>query len=59
MSRPVDFGVCNGGKQVYQLLTWCDGENLETKQYVTGLKVGEALWKIHSVPTIENTEDWN
>ncbi|HEX2944795.1 MAG TPA: phosphotransferase, partial [Clostridia bacterium] len=25
MSRPIDFGVCNGGKNVYQLLSWCDG----------------------------------
>lgn len=66
MSRPVDFGICDGGKQVYQLLTWCDGENLEevfqmlseTEQYTTGLKVGEALRKIHSVSAQNGVEDW-
>lgn len=66
MPQPVDFGLCNEGKQVYQLLTWCDGENLETilpllpetEQYVTGLKVGEALRKIHSAPAIKQTVDW-
>ncbi len=66
MSRPVDFGLCNDGKQVYQLLTWCDGENLETvlpllseaEQYITGVKVGETLRKIHSAPSIEQTTDW-
>ncbi|MDR0904730.1 MAG: phosphotransferase, partial [Oscillospiraceae bacterium] len=26
-SRPVDFGVCDDGKSVYQLLTWIDGED--------------------------------
>ena len=66
MSRPVDFGVCGSGKQVYQMLTWCEGKNLEailpllteTKQYTTGLKVGEALRKIHSVPAPKNADDW-
>ena len=60
MSRPVSFGICNDNKNVYQLLTWCDGENLETvlslmsetEQYVTGLKAGEILRKIHSVPAL-------
>jgi serine/threonine-protein kinase len=67
MPRPVDFGVCNDGKNVYQLLTWCDGENLETvlptlsktKQYELGLKAGEILRKIHSIPAPDNLEDWS
>ena len=58
MSRPVDFGVCDDVKSVYQLLSWCEGKNLEdvlsamsdTEQYVIGLKAGEILRKIHSVP---------
>lgn len=67
MPCPVDFGVCNGGKNVYQLLTWCDGENLETvlytlsetKQYALGLKAGEILRKIHSIPAPDKLEDWS
>jgi len=70
MSRPVDFGICDEGKSVYQLLTWCDGENLdnvfnalsETEQYLLGVKAGEILRKIHSVPIAKadvTTADWN
>lgn len=67
MPRPVDFGVCNDGKNVYQLLTWCEGVNLETvlptlsqaEQYTLGLKAGEILRKIHSIPAPENLEDWS
>lgn len=29
MPNPVDFGTCNEGRSVYQLLTWCEGEELE------------------------------
>lgn len=25
MQQPADFGVCDGGRNVYQLLTWIDG----------------------------------
>jgi len=65
-SRPVDFGVCDGGKSVYQLLTWIDGEDAETvlptlseaEQYALGVKAGEILQKIHSIPAPENIEDW-
>ena len=70
MSRPIDFGICDNGKSVYQLLTWCDGEVLddvltafsETEQYQIGIKAGETLRKIHSVPIAGadiTTENWN
>ena len=67
MPNPVDFGLCNGGKNVYQLLTWCDGENLETllpalseiKQYSLGLKAGEILRRIHTIPAPDNLADWS
>lgn len=66
MPRPVDFGICDSGKSVYQLLTWCDGDNLEnklpslseTEQYTIGLKAGEILRKIHSIPAPDDIEDW-
>ena len=29
MSAPVEFGLCSGGEQVYMLLEWIDGRDLE------------------------------
>lgn len=58
MSEPVDFGVCNGGKNVYMVLSWIEGRDLkevlaglpEYEQYRLGRKAGEILKKIHSIP---------
>ncbi len=66
MQQPIDFGTCNGGKCVYVLLTWVDGEDAEkilpllseTQQYVLGLKSGEILRKIHSLSAPNTLEDW-
>ena len=66
MPRQIDFGVCDDGKKVYQLLSWVDGEDAETalplltetEQYVLGVKSGEILRKIHSIPTPKTQEDW-
>lgn len=65
-SRPVDFGVCGGGKNVYQLLTWVHGLDAEavlptlsvTEQYGLGVRSGEILQKIHSIPAPATQEDW-
>lgn len=65
-SRPVDFGVCGGGKNVYQLLTWVDGLDAEavlptlsvTEQYGLGVRSGKILQKIHSIPAPATQEDW-
>jgi serine/threonine-protein kinase len=67
MSQPLDFGECNGGKSVYQLLTWIDGEDAETvlptlseaEQYALGVKAGEILRKIHSISAPETQEEWS
>lgn len=67
MSRPVDFGLCDDDRSVYQLLEWVDGEALESilpiiseaEQYAFGLKAGELLLEIHSVPSLEGTKDWD
>lgn len=61
MSMPVEFGICNEGKNVYMLLTWLEGRDLEEilpglpkeKQYQLGRKAGEILKKIHSIPVDE------
>jgi len=66
LSIPVDFGICNNGKNVYQLLTWCDGETADAvlprlsfkEQYLLGVKAGQNLKKIHSIPAPPEIEDW-
>jgi len=66
MCRPVDFGICNDGKNVYQLLTWCEGVNAESilsslpeaEQYAVGKKAGEILQTIHSIPAPQDLDNW-
>jgi len=65
MCKPVEFGTCDDG--VYSIQSWIDGEDLETilpllsetEQYVLGLKAGETLRKIHSLPAPEKVSDWD
>lgn len=67
MSEPLDFGVCDNGKSVYSLLTWCDGEDAETvlpalseaEQYTIGVRSGEILKKIHSIPAPKGQQVWS
>ena len=64
MCAPVEFGTCTGG--VYSLQSWIDGEDLEaalpllseTEQYVLGLKSGEIIRKIHSIPAPKTQDGW-
>lgn len=56
MSQPIEFGVRD--EQVYMLLSWVDGEDLETvlprlpeeEQYRLGREAGTILRKIHLIP---------
>ena len=65
-SAPVAFGLYGGGRSVYQLLAWVDGEDAQTvlptltgtEQYALGLKAGVLLRKIHAVPAPQGMEDW-
>ena len=58
MSAPVEFGLCSGGEQVYMLLEWIEGRDLEEalpelsegEQYALGREAGKILRKIHSIP---------
>jgi len=64
MCKPVEFGTCPNG--VYSLQSWIDGEDLETilpllpetEQYVLGLKSGEIIRKMHSIPAPDTQEEW-
>lgn len=57
MSKPVDFGICNNGKNTYMVLSWVEGEDLEEalnemsekEQYEAGWRAGKILKQIHSI----------
>lgn len=65
MCMPIEFGTCEDG--VYILESWIDGEDAEAaipmlseaEQYVLGLKSGEILRKIHSIPSPKTQEEWS
>lgn len=65
MCRPVEFGTCDEG--VYTLHTWVDGKDAEdvipflpkNEQYVYGLKSGEILKQIHTIPAPAPQENWH
>ncbi len=58
MSMPRGFGVFDEGRQVYSILTWIEGEDMEKVlpklpediQYSLGRSAGSILRKIHSIP---------
>lgn len=66
MPKPIEFGICNGGKHVYMLLTWINGvavqdvirEKDEVLQYQLGYKSGILLRKIHDCSTTVSHKDW-
>lgn len=67
MSLPIDFGICDNGKSVYTLLSWVDGDEVETilpalpevDQYALGVRAGEILHKIHTNPSVKSIDDWS
>ena len=64
MCYPVEFGTCEEG--VYSIQSWIEGEDLETvlpdlsdaEQFVLGLRSGEIVRKMHSIPVPESQEEW-
>lgn len=64
MCKPIEFGICEGG--VYSLQSWIDGVDAEEfiptlpldKQYELGLKAGEIIRKIHSIPAPKDIPEW-
>lgn len=67
MPKVIDFGVCNGNKNVYTLLEWIDGQVVEElvpkidndKQYLLGYKSGKILRLIHSLPSNKDISNWS
>lgn len=66
MSQPIDFGICDDGKSVYQLLTWCEGSEAkellpslsDQEQYEFGWKAGQMLLKMESVESYPPSSKW-
>jgi len=64
MCRPIEFGTCADG--FYSLQTWIDGEDsdaalpllTDTEQYVLGLRSGEILRTMHTIPAPDTQEEW-
>ena len=58
LSAPREFGVCPGSGDVYMLLDWIEGRDLEEvlpglterEQYALGREAGEILRRIHGIP---------
>lgn len=66
-SKPYSFGLCDGGKTVYSLSGWLEGEDVEnalprmneTEQFAVGMKAGAVLRKIHTLPAPDDAEPWD
>lgn len=68
MTEPIRMGICRKQEKeaTYMLLTWLEGEDLESllpvlpvkEQYRLGVEAGEILRKIHSVPAPPEAEPW-
>lgn len=66
ISRPFDFGIFNNKKQVWMLLSWIKGNDLESeisqlsreKQYQLGIEAGKILKQIHRTPISQPKDSW-
>jgi aminoglycoside phosphotransferase (APT) family kinase protein len=67
MPVAIDFGICNADKNVYTLLEWIDGQEVEEivptlreeEQYALGVNSGKILKTIHSHKAQKDTDDWS
>lgn len=66
MSRPLAFGRCADGRQLYTLCEWCDGEDVEAllpgmaaaQQHRYGVLSGRLLRRMHTLPAPGDVEPW-
>lgn len=64
MCQPIEFGFCDEG--TYSVQSWIEGSDAElviptlsdNEQYSYGVKAGEILKVIHSIPAPSTQEDW-
>lgn len=66
MSQPISFGACEKGKSIYQILTWCDGEEAkealykmsDAEQYAFGQKAASVLKLMEKVDYKPASLEW-
>ena len=66
MSLPISFGICEEGKSVYLLLSWCDGEEAkealyhlsDAEQYVFGRKAANVLKQMEAIDYKPPSQEW-
>ena len=66
MSLPISFGICEEGKSVYLLLSWCDGEEAkealyhlsDAEQYVFGRKAANVLKQMEAIDYKLPSQEW-
>ena len=64
IAQVINFGICTDG--VYMVHSWIDGEDLElvlpklseTEQYKMGIKAGEMLRLLHTIPAPTDADKW-
>lgn len=67
MPKAVDFGTCNEGKNVYTLLEWIEGIEIDnilpslshTERYELGKESGRILNKIHTITEPKYSKGWS
>lgn len=67
MPKVIDFGICNEDNNVYTIIQWIDGKEVEeilplmneNEQYLLGIKSGKILKLIHSVDAKMDIKEWN
>ena len=67
MSLPISFGICEEGKSVYLLLSWCDGEEAkealyhlsDAEQYVFGRKAANVLKQMEAIDYKPPSQEWS
>ena len=66
MPKPISFGICNNGKSVFQLLTWCEGKEAkellpllsQQEQYNFGQKAGQILRGMEQLENYPSSPEW-
>lgn len=66
MSKPYEFGTLDEAGKLYMKLAWLDGDNVEDampklnlkQQYEAGIKAGQLLRKLHTLPSQLTPEQW-
>ena len=67
MSLPIAFGVCENEKSVYQLLSWCDGQEAkevlyhlnDAEQYAFGQKAAIVLKQMETIDYKPVSMEWS